>query len=168
MFSSQNVGRAFKVAVAGLAILATTWFPAAGQRGGGGGGRQLSPQQIELRDELKQGLEAYKIGHIDEAIFHFRKAAVLDPENPTAKVYLGTALAQKVTPGVDTPENLKTAQQAIDLFQEVLEKVPFDVKSMKQIAGIEFSIKKLDDAKAWQKKVLAVDAEDAEGPMWSA
>jgi hypothetical protein len=41
---------------------------------------------------------------------------------------------------VDTPENLKIAQQAIDLFQEVLEKAPFDVKSMKQIAGIEFSI----------------------------
>ena len=87
IFSSQNAGRAFKVAVAGLAILATTWFPAAGQRGGGGGGRQLSPQQIELRDELKQGLDAYKIGHIDEAILHFRKASVLDPENPTAVSY---------------------------------------------------------------------------------
>jgi tetratricopeptide (TPR) repeat protein len=162
MFSSLNVGRSFKVAVAALAILATTWFPAAGQRGGGGGGRQLSPQQIELNSELKQGLEAYKIGHIDEAILHFRKASVLDPENPTAKVYLGTALAQKIAPGVETPENLMIAQQAIDLFQEVLEKAPFDVKSMKQIAGIEFSITKLDDAKAWQKKVLAVDAKDAE------
>jgi tetratricopeptide (TPR) repeat protein len=162
IFSSQNAGRAFKVAVAGLAILATTWFPAAGQRGGGGGGRQLSPQQIELRDELKQGLDAYKIGHIDEAILHFRKATGLDPENLTAKVYLGTALAQTIAPGVDTPENLKIAQQAIDLFQEVLDKVPYDVKSMKQIAGIEFSIKKLDDAKAWQKKVLAADPKDAE------
>jgi tetratricopeptide (TPR) repeat protein len=162
MFSSQNVGRTFKVAVAGLAILAAACIPAAGQRGGGGGGRQLSPQQIELREELKQCLEAYKIGHLDEAILHFRKATLLDPDNPTAKVYLGTALAQKVAPGVDTPENLKIAQQAIDLFQEVLEKAPFDVKSMKQIAGIEFSIRKLDDAKAWQKKVLAADSKDAE------
>ncbi len=33
---------------------------------------------------------------------------------------------------------------------------------MKQIAGIYFSIKKLDDAKEWQKKVLAVDPKDPE------
>ena len=33
---------------------------------------------------------------------------------------------------------------------------------MKQIAGIYFSIKKLDDAKTWQKKVLAVDPKDPE------
>ncbi len=33
---------------------------------------------------------------------------------------------------------------------------------MKQIAGIYFSIKNLDDAKDWQKKVLAVDPKDPE------
>ena len=79
-----------------------------------------------------------------------------------AKSYLATALAQNVVPGLDTPDNLKTAQQAIDIFQEVLAKDPHDVNSMKQIAGIYFSIKKLDDAKAWQKKVLAVDPKDPE------
>ena len=36
------------------------------------------------------------------------------------------------------------------------------MNSMKQIAGIYFSIKKLDDAKEWQKKVLAVDPKDPE------
>jgi tetratricopeptide (TPR) repeat protein len=56
----------------------------------------------------------------------------------------------------------KTAQQAIGIFQEVLDKDPSDVNSLKQIAGIYFSIKKLDDAKAWQKKVLAVDPKDPE------
>jgi cytochrome c-type biogenesis protein CcmH/NrfG len=53
-----------------------------------------------------------------------------------AKSYLATALAQNVVPGLDTPDNLKTAQQAIDIFQEVLAKDPHDVNSMKQIAGI--------------------------------
>jgi tetratricopeptide (TPR) repeat protein len=67
-----------------------------------------------------------------------------------------------VVPGLDTQENLKTAQQAIDIFKEVLEKEPKDVNSLKQVAGIYFSIKKLDDAKAWQKKVLAVDPKDPE------
>jgi len=81
---------------------------------------------------------------------------------PMAKTYLATALAQNVVPGLDTPENTKTANQSISIFQEVLAKDPTDVNSMKQIAGIYFSIKKLDDAKAWQKKVLAVDPKDPE------
>ncbi len=64
-----------------------------------------------------------------------------------AKSYLATALAQNVVPGLDTPENLKNAQQAISIFQEVLAKEPNDVNSLKQIAAIYFSIKKFDEAK---------------------
>ncbi len=54
------------------------------------------------------------------------------------------------------------ANQAIDIFKEVLAEKPNDVNSMKQIAGIYFSIKNLDDAEDWQKKVLAVDPKDPE------
>ena len=107
-------------------------------------------------------MEAYKGTHYEEAIDHFQKATQLDPTLPMAKSYLATALAQNVVPGLDTPDNLKTAQQAIDIFQEVLAKDPHDVNSMKQIAGIDFQIKKLDDAKAWQKKVLQEDPKDPE------
>jgi tetratricopeptide (TPR) repeat protein len=57
---------------------------------------------------------------------------------------------------------LKTAQQAIDMFQDVLAKDPTDVNSLKQVAGIYFELKKFDEAKAWQKKVLAVDPKDPE------
>jgi tetratricopeptide (TPR) repeat protein len=118
--------------------------------------------KLAARDQLNKGVDAYKSQRYEEAIGHFQKATQLDPELPMAKSYLATALAQNVVPGLDTPENLKTAQQAIDIFQEVLDKDPSDVNSLKQIAGIYFSIKKLDDAKAWQKKVLAVDPKDAE------
>jgi tetratricopeptide (TPR) repeat protein len=107
-------------------------------------------------------VEAYKSARYEEAIGHFQKATELDPTLPMAKTYLATALAQNVVPGLDTPDNTKTANQAISIFQEVLAKDPTDVNSMKQIAGIYFSIKKLDDAKAWQKKVLAVDPKDPE------
>src|SRR5258708_2454673 len=64
--------------------------------------------------------------------------------------------------GLDTPDNLKNAQQAISIFQEVLAKDPNDVNSIKQIAGIYFSVNKLSEAKDWQKKVLAVDPKDPE------
>jgi tetratricopeptide (TPR) repeat protein len=128
--------------------------------------------QLQARDQLNKGVEAYKSAHYDEAIEHFQKATELDPSLPMAKTYLATALAQNVVPGVSTPENLKNANQAIDLFEQVLSANPNDVNSMKQIAGIYFNIashsdpagwvKNLDNAKEWQEKVLAVDPKDPE------
>ena len=118
--------------------------------------------KLAARDQLNKGVDAYKSAHYEEAIDHFQKATELDPSLPMAKSYLATALAQNVVPGLETPENLKNAQQAIDIFQEVLDNNPHDVNSMKQIAGIDFSIKRLDDAKEWQKKVLAEDPKDPE------
>jgi tetratricopeptide (TPR) repeat protein len=118
--------------------------------------------RLAARDQLNKGVDAYKSARYEEAIGHFQKATQLDPSLPMAKTYLATALAQNVVPGLDTPDNLKTAQQAVSIFEEVLAKDPADVNSMKQIAGIYFSIKKFDEAKSWQKKVLAVDPKDPE------
>jgi tetratricopeptide (TPR) repeat protein len=118
--------------------------------------------KLAARDQLNKGVEAYKGTHYEEAINHFQQAMKLDPNLPMAKSYLATALAQNVVAGLDTPENLKTAQDAIDIFMEVLAKNPHDVNSMKNIASINFQIKKLNEAKTWQKKVLAEDPKDAE------
>ncbi len=118
--------------------------------------------QLAARDQLNKGVEAYKSAHYEEAIGHFQKATQLDPNLPTAKTYLATALAQNIVPGLETPENIKTAEQAIAIFKDVLAKDPNDVNSLKQIAGIYYQIKKNDDAKTWQKQVLAKDPHDPE------
>src|SRR5579859_3920354 len=111
--------------------------------------------RLQARDQLNKGVEAYKSARYEEAIGHFQKATELDPSLPMAKSYLATALAQNVVPGLTTPDNLKNAQQAISIFQQVLDKEPNDVNSLKQIAGIYFSIKKFNEAKDYQKRVLA-------------
>jgi tetratricopeptide (TPR) repeat protein len=118
--------------------------------------------RLQARDQLNKGVDSYKAARYEEAIGHFQKATELDPSLPMAKSYLATALAQNVVPGLTTPDNLKNAQQAISIFQEVLAKEPNDVNSLKNIASIYFSIKKFDEAKEYQKKVLAVDPKDAE------
>jgi tetratricopeptide (TPR) repeat protein len=118
--------------------------------------------RLAARDQLNKGVDAYKSARYEEAIGHFQKATQLDPSLPMAKSYLATALAQNVVPGLDTPDNLKTAQDAISMFQDVLTKDPHDVNSMKQIAGIYFSIKKYEEAKTWQKRVLQEDPKDPE------
>jgi tetratricopeptide (TPR) repeat protein len=122
--------------------------------------------QLEARDQLNKGVDAYKAGHYDEAIEHFQKATELDPKLSMAKTYLGSALEQNVVPQLDTPENVKTAMQAIAIFQEALDQKPDDVNSMKQIAGLYYEIKRVDDAKAWQLKVLAIDPKDPDAAYW--
>jgi tetratricopeptide (TPR) repeat protein len=118
--------------------------------------------RLQARDQLNKGVEAYKSAHYEEAIGHFQKATELDPSLPMAKSYLATALAQNVVPGLTSPENLKNAQQSISIFQEVLAKEPNDINSLKQIAAIYFSIKNFDQAKEFQKRVLAADPKDPE------
>jgi tetratricopeptide (TPR) repeat protein len=118
--------------------------------------------QLAARDQLNKGVEAYKSAHYEEAIGHFQKATQLDPKLPMAKTYLATALAQNVIPGLETQENLATAQQAISIFQQVLATDPHDVNSLKQVAGIYYSVKNMNEAKTWQKQVLDVDPKDPE------
>ena len=121
--------------------------------------------QLLARDQLNKGVDSYKSAHYDEAIEHFQKATQLDPNLPMAKTYLATALAQDVVPGMTTPENIKTADQAIGIFEQVLSTNPNDVNSMKQIAGIYFSVNKLEDAKTWQKKVSGYRSQGSRGRL---
>lgn len=114
------------------------------------------------RDEVIKGVEQYKNARYADAISHFERATNLAPCMTQARAYLATAEAQNVVPGLDTPENLKMAEMAIANFHLVLEQNPDDVNSLKQVAGIYFSTKKLDDAREWQKKVLAEDPHDPE------
>jgi tetratricopeptide (TPR) repeat protein len=118
--------------------------------------------KLKARDQLNKGVEAYKAGKYEESVRHFQQAEQLDPQLANAKAFLATALSQNVVPGLTTPENLKTAQEAIDTYQQTLQQDPNNIISIKGIASLYFNIKKLDDAKEWQKKALAIDPKDPE------
>jgi tetratricopeptide (TPR) repeat protein len=118
--------------------------------------------RLKARDQLNKGVAAYKNAKYEEAIGHFQSAVNLDPSLPMARLYLATAYAQQVVPDLKTPDNLKNANLAIQGFQQVLDKDPKDISSLKGIAGLYFQIDEFDKAKEWQQKVLAVDPQDAE------
>jgi hypothetical protein len=48
-------------------------------------------------------------------------------------LYLATALAQQVIQGVTTPENIQSAEQAIDQYKQVLSAIQ-NINSVKGIA----------------------------------
>jgi len=153
--------RAMRVAVVGLAILAAISISAPGQEQPCDVAHVLG-KKIAARDVLNKGVQAFRKARYDDAICYFQSATRLDPGLVIAKMYLGTAMAETVVPGLETPENLKIAQQAIDIFQEVLDKKPHDINTIKQIAALDYSIKRFEEAKGWQKKVLEEDPKDPE------
>lgn len=119
-------------------------------------------KRLEARDQLNKGVEAYKEARYEEAIDHFQRAVNLDPTYPMTRTYLATAYAQMVVPGMDSSDNQKNAQLAIDEFQKVLEANPTDGTALKQIATMYYDLKKFDLAKQWQLKVLQADPKDAD------
>jgi len=118
--------------------------------------------KLKARDQLNKGVQAFKNARYEEAVDHFQTAISLDPDYEAAKLYLATAYSYQVVPNLDTPENLKIAQKAMDGFNQVLAKDPNDLTALKQVASIDRNIKKLDEAKEYEKKVIAIAPNDAE------
>jgi tetratricopeptide (TPR) repeat protein len=131
--------------------------------GASGCGRIID--SLKARDQLNKGVTSYKNARYEEAIEHFKNAVALDPKLLNARLYLATAYAQQVVPGVDTDENKRTAHMAIDEFQKVLDENPKDeqkVSGLKGIASLYFNINDLDKAKEYNLKVTQLDPNDPE------
>jgi tetratricopeptide (TPR) repeat protein len=118
--------------------------------------------KLKARDQLTKGVQAFKNAQYEEAVNHFQTAIQLDPTYSDAKLYLATAYSYQVVPNLLTPDNLKVAQQAMDGFQTVLSTDPSNLTALKQIASIDRNIQKLDEAKEYEKKVIALAPNDAE------
>src|SRR5262244_1334211 len=99
--------------------------------------------KLKARDQLNKGVAAYKNARYETAIEHFKNAVALDPSLQNAKLYLATAYAQQYIPGLDAPDNLQNANNAIDQYRSVLAADPKNVNSIKGIAFLYLNMKKL-------------------------
>jgi hypothetical protein len=125
--------------------------------------------KLKARDQLNKGVKSYKDNHYEEAIDHFQQAVQLDPSLINARMYLATAFVSQYIPGVDSPDNLRTAQQAIDEYGRVIDANPSrdqKVNSAKGIAYLYLNMKKWDDAKKYYRMASDLDPNDPE-PYYS-
>ncbi len=125
--------------------------------------------KLRARDQLNKGVESYKNSHYEQAIDHFQQAVRLDPSLINARMYLATAFVSQYIPGVDSPDNLATAQQAIDQYTKVIDANPSreqKVNSAKGIAYLYLNEKKWDDAKKYYRMASELDPNDPE-PYYS-
>src|SRR3984893_10665010 len=126
-------------------------------------------EKLQARDQLNKGVEAYKNNHYEQAIDHCQQAVRLDPSLINARMYLATAFVSQYIPGVDAPDNLRTAQQAIDEYQKVIDANPSrdqKVNSAKGIAYLYLNEKKWDEAKKYYRMASDLDPNDPE-PYYS-
>jgi tetratricopeptide (TPR) repeat protein len=121
--------------------------------------------KLKARDNLNQGVIAFKAGNYSQAADHFKMAIDQDPDLPSARVYLATAHVQQYVPGTDTPDNKKFADAAMKEFQTVLASNPDDQNKLlatQSIANLYYQQKDFANASVWEKKVIQLDPKNKE------
>ena len=130
-------------------------------------------EKLRARDHLNKGVQAFKTAKYTQAVDHFKEAVQLDPEFPTARLYLATAYMSQYIPGAESPENQQNAQAAEQEFLKVLEKDPKNTVAISSLASLHYNqaqgnqpmeqkMKKLDEAKEWYTKLGEVEPTNKE------
>ena len=118
--------------------------------------------RLRANDQINKGVADFKNAKLESAENHFQNAINIDPDNPNPRIYLATTYSSQIVPNLDTAANKKLAQEALDNFQVVLQKDPNNVIALKQIAVIDRDLGKQDEAKSFEKKVIALSPNDYE------
>src|SRR6185295_14502254 len=105
--------------------------------------------RIRSKNALNEAARAYREGHFEEAESYARRAQELDPDNKTAPQFIARTIHAQYRPGVQAPENLAKARQAIEAYQKILEKNPKDEEAYKAIAYLYGAIKEDDKLRQW-------------------
>lgn len=105
--------------------------------------------RIRSKNELNEAARSYREGHFDEAEQHSRRALELDPENKTAPSFIARTVHAQFRPGVQSAENMAKAEQAIQAYQQILQKDPKNEEAYKAIAYLYGATKQDDKLRAW-------------------
>ena len=68
--------------------------------------------KLRARDQLNQGVKAYKAGHAEQAIEFFKNAVSLDDKLQVAKLYLAAVYSNQYVPDAPGDENQRNAEMA--------------------------------------------------------
>src|ERR1051326_877101 len=101
--------------------------------------------KIRAKNELNETAKAYKEGRFEEAEQHAKRALYLDPNNKPAPIFIARVIHQQHKPGVDQPDNVEKAREAIAAYQQILAKDPNNEEAYKAISVLYAAIK--DEAK---------------------
>ncbi len=128
--------------------------------------------KLESRDQMNQGVQAFRNNHYPDAVKHFKEAVRLDPSNMNAQSYLATSYFIQWVPGADSPDNKKNYDMAEQEFQKILKKDPTNSQALASMANMAYNSAQsgtpeqrkaaFDEARKWNERRIEVDPKDAE------
>jgi tetratricopeptide (TPR) repeat protein len=105
--------------------------------------------RIRAKNELNEAARTYREGLFVEAEQHARKALDLDPNNKTAPLFIARTVHAQYRTGVNTPENIAKAREAIEAYRKILESDPTNEEAYKAIAFLYEKIKEDEKLRDW-------------------
>jgi tetratricopeptide (TPR) repeat protein len=105
--------------------------------------------RIRAKNQLNEAARAYHEGHFEEAEQYSRKALELDPNSKTAPLFIARSIHAQYRQGVQSPENLAKAQEAIQAYQRILERDPKNEEAYKAIAYLYGATKDDEKLRSW-------------------
>lgn len=105
--------------------------------------------RIRAKNELNEAARTYREGHFDEAEQHSRRALELDPNSKSAPSFIARTIHAQYRPGVQSPENVAKANEAIQAYQQILQKDPKNEEAYKAIAYLYGATKDEDKLRSW-------------------
>jgi tetratricopeptide (TPR) repeat protein len=128
--------------------------------------------KLQSRDQMNQGVQAFKNNHYPEAVRHFKEAVRLDPSNTNAQSFLATSYFIQWVPGADSPDNKKNYDLAQREFQEILKKDPTNSQALASMASMAYNSATsaspeqrkaaFEEARKWNERRIEVDPKDAQ------
>ncbi len=116
--------------------------------------------KIRAKNELNETAKAYKEGRFEEAEAHAKRALYLDPSNKTAPIFIARVIHQQYKPGVDQPDNVQRARDAIEAYKHVLQMDPNNEEAYKAISVLYSAIHDDQNLRQW----ITARATDANQP----
>jgi tetratricopeptide (TPR) repeat protein len=124
-----------------------------------------------------RGVQLFRDARYQEAVDAFQRAESLKPGDANIHLYLGTAYMQTWIPGAQTPENAAMARRAEVEFKRVLEIDPNNTTALASLQSLSYNeaaglpaaekISKLEQAREWNVRVLAIAPQDKEAHYWA-
>lgn len=105
--------------------------------------------RIRAKNELNEAARSYKEGKFSEAQEHSEKALELDPNQKVAPSFIARSIHAQYKQGVDTPQNVEKAQQAIQAYQKILERDPNNDEAYRAVAALYGFIGEEDKQNQW-------------------
>lgn len=116
--------------------------------------------KIRAKSELNEAAHAYRDGKFAEAEQHSRRALELDPNQPNAPRFIARTVHAQYKQGVDTPQNIAKANDAITAYKQILARDPNDDEAYKAIAALYHQLGQDDKRREW----IAARANDQNAP----